>query len=301
VAARILNDGIAQSLCRPQFAREGTPAMAIVIEKSYGVNDRLIAETEVDVAVELLRTLGYAVVDGGYSTTQLTEFSERFERAFKMAEKTAGGREVLEAIDEHNTLRVAFAYDRRLLELARNARILEITSRLIGEYHVLSQQNGVINPPGATNYNQGSWHRDLPYLHVVFSRPLAINALFCVDTFTSDNGATLVLPATHKQEAFPSRQFIKEAAIQVTAPRGAYIVLDCMTYHTGSANCTSVERRAINHVYTIPMLRQQIDLPAFLGDEFTSEPALRRLLGYDVSTPRSVAEYLQKRRQKLSK
>ena len=204
-------------------------------------------------------------------------------------------------MDEHNTLRVAFAHDRVLLELALNPRILEITSRLIAEYHVLSQQNGVINPPGAMNYNQGAWHRDLPYQHVVFSRPLAINALFCLDAFTSDNGPTLVLPATHKQEAFPSHQFVEQAALQVTAPRGAYIVLDCMTYHSGSENCTSVERRAINHVYTTPMLRQQIDLPAFLGDGFTSEPALRRLLGYDVSTPRSVAEYLEKRRQKLSK
>ena len=55
--------------------------MAILIEKSYGVNDRVLAETEVDVAVESLRTLGYAIIDGGYTISQLAEFSEIRTRA----------------------------------------------------------------------------------------------------------------------------------------------------------------------------------------------------------------------------
>jgi hypothetical protein len=86
---------------------------------------------------------------------------------------------VLARIDEHNTIRTPFAYDGSLLTLARNPAILEICKRLIGGYQILSQQNGVINPPART-YNQGAWHRDLPYQHVVFSRPMAINALFCL-------------------------------------------------------------------------------------------------------------------------
>jgi ectoine hydroxylase-related dioxygenase (phytanoyl-CoA dioxygenase family) len=120
-----------------------------------------------------------------------------------------------------------------LLAPARNPVILEICKRSISGDQILSQQNGVINPPAKT-YNQGAWHRDLPYQHVVFSRPMAINALFCLDPFTAENGATMVLPATHKQEEFPSDRFVDGSTVQVCAPAGSDIVLDCMLCHSGA-------------------------------------------------------------------
>ena len=265
--------------------------------RSYGINERVAVADDVDAAVESLRTLGYAVVDGGFTAEQLGAFSQGFDAARGAAHAAAGGVEALAKIDEHNTIRAPFAYDRSLLALARNPVILEVCKRLIGGYQILSQQNGVINPPAKT-YNQGAWHRDLPYQHVVFSRPMAINALFCLDAFTAENGATMVLPATHKQEEFPSDRFIEASAVQVCAPAGSYIVLDCMLYHCGAPNRTTAERRAVNQVYTSPIIRQQIDLPAFLGKDFTDDAGLRRLLGYEVTTPRSDAEYFATRRAK---
>ncbi|NOJ47791.1 phytanoyl-CoA dioxygenase family protein [Bradyrhizobium archetypum] len=266
--------------------------------RSYGINERVAANSDIDAAVESLSTLGYAIVEGGYSAGELSGFAQSFDAARLAAHSAAGGTEALARIDEHNTIRTPFAYDKNLLALARNPAILEICEQLIGGYQVLSQQNGVINPPAKT-YNQGAWHRDLPYQHVVFSRPMAINALFCLDAFTIDNGATLVLPATHKQEKFPSDRFVEASAVQVCAPAGSYIVLDCMLYHSGAPNRSGTERRAVNQVYTSPIIRQQIDLPAFLGDDFTDDPGLRRLLGYEVTTPRSDAEYFAMRRAKL--
>jgi ectoine hydroxylase-related dioxygenase (phytanoyl-CoA dioxygenase family) len=268
--------------------------------RSYGINERVPADNDIAAAVESLRTLGYAVVPGGYSADELGGFSHAFDAARRAAHAAAGGTDELARIDEHNTIRAPFAYERSLLAVARNPAILQICQELIGGYQILSQQNGVINPP-ATTYNQGAWHRDLPYQHVVFSRPMAINALFCLDAFTAENGATLVLPATHKQEAFPSDRFVEASAAQICAPAGSYIVLDCMLYHSGAANRSAAERRAINQVYTSPIIRQQIDLPTFLGDAFTDDPGLRRLLGYEVTTPKSPAEYFATRRAKLGR
>ncbi len=45
-------------------------------------------------------------------------------------------------------------------------------------------------------------------------------------------------------------------------------------------------------------MRQQIDLPAALGNDFAASPDVRRLLGYDVPQPRSVTEYLAGRAPK---
>jgi len=163
---------------------------------------------------------------------------------------------------------------------------------------ILNQQNGVINPPHAERYNQGAWHRDLPYQHFVSSRPLAINALFCLDAFTAENGATMVLPASHRLEAFPSDRFVEAEAATIAAPAGSFIILDCMMFHSGGVNLTERPRRAVNHVYSIPLLRQQIDLPNTLGETFVADGDLRRLLGFDVRTPRSVSEYLAGRGKK---
>lgn len=168
-----------------------------------------------------------------------------------------------------------------------------------GGYQILSQQNGVINPAGENSYNQAFWHRDLPYQHVVFSRPIAVNALYCVDDFTVENGATLVLPASHLAEKFPSEDFVSSECRQVTAPAGSFIVLDCMTYHRGAINRTSLNRRAVNHVFTIPFLRQQIDLPGLLGENFTRDPEERRVLGYEARTPMSDLDYFQQRFDKI--
>ncbi len=84
------------------------------------------------------------------------------------------------------------------LRLATHPKLAEVLGKLIAGKYVLNQQNGVVNPPGES-YNQASWHRDLPHQHFVSSSPLAVNALFCLDDFVAANGATFVLPASHKR------------------------------------------------------------------------------------------------------
>lgn len=260
--------------------------------RRYGVLEQTRSESEVERTCESIRQLGYGVIDGGYSREWLASLAGAFDRVRESYCSGNGGIDALTSIDEHNTVRLPLAHDPLFLELATNDRILDICSRLISGYSVLNQQNGIINPPNARLYNQGAWHRDLPYQHFVSSRPLAINALFCLDAFTIENGATMVLPASHRQESFPSDSFVTTQALPVAAPAGSFIVLDCMVFHSGGVNTTAKPRRAVNHVYSIPLIRQQIDLPSALGEDFTRDGRLRKLLGYDVRQPRSVAEYL---------
>ena len=165
---------------------------------------------------------------------------------------------------------------------------------------MLSQQNGIINPQNAQRYNQGAFHRDLPYQHFVSSHPLAINALFCLDPFTPQNGATHVVPASHKNEAFPSDATVNALQTQVGAEVGSFIILDCMLFHSGGVNRTGSPRRAVNHVYSVPFIRQQIDLPALLGADYTDDPEVRRFLGYEVRSPADVAAFYDGRKARVS-
>jgi len=264
--------------------------------QSYGVRIRSHAESHIDDVVEQVRNLGYAVLDSGYSQTELTALSRAFDEVHATYLAKHGESKLISA-NEHNTIRALLTQGKNIfLELALSKKLLQTIEKLISGSFILNQQNGVINPP-KSEYNQGAWHRDLPYQHFVSSSPLAINALFCLDEFTFDNGATYVLPASHKSEEFPSEAYIKRNAIQVTAKPGAFIILDCMLFHSGGYNKTLQSRRAINHVFNIPYFKQQINLPNNLSMSELSVETMK-ILGFNTMEAQSVDAYLSERFQK---
>lgn len=260
---------------------------------AYGVLMRNSAASEVEHAVEQLRHQGYAVIDGAYSAQEVAEIGVRFDRAHaKYVEQY--GEQYLRAVDEYNGIRLPLALDRRFIDLVLNDRVRAVLDRMISGKYVLNQQNGVINP-SRQPYNQAAWHRDFPYQHFVSSYPLGVNALYCVDAFSKENGATHVLPASHLREAFPSDQFVLANQIQVEAPAGSFILIDGMTFHKGGFNVSSQRRRAVSHFYTIPYIRQQIDIPAMLGSNKQLAPEAAEMLGYRYRMPASVDEFLRGR------
>lgn len=260
----------------------------------YGVRLANQAEDAISEAAETLALLGYAVVDSGLSEAEIGALKAQFDD-LHAANKARYGVDRLAAADEIDLIRCPLADDPLFLRLACNPAILSLCERMLGPAFVLNQQNGIVNPAGSRRYSQSAFHRDLPYQHFVSSRPLAINALFCLDPFTTENGASHVIPASHKHEAFPSDPVIASQARQLEAPAGSFLVLDCMTYHRGGMNRTDSDRRAVNHVYTIAMLRQQIDLPAYLGSAYSRDPAILQLLGFHHPTARSVEEFIDHR------
>lgn len=259
---------------------------------SYGVLEQSKVADDIEAAAEEITCLGYSVLAAGYSVDKIAEikriFDETHQKYLDLYRNYS-----LKDIDEHNGIRLPLALNTGFIDLAANTRVLQLVEKLIRNKFILNQQNGVVNPASA-RYNQGAWHRDLPYQHFLSSRPLAINALYCVDDFTFDNGATFVIPASHKHEPFPSAQYIKAHATQIAAPAGSFIVLDCMLFHRGGDNRTETARRAVNHVYTTAFIKQQIDIPTVLGS-LDLQPEIAELLGYRYRMPRTVAEFLSSR------
>ena len=117
--------------------------------------------------------------------------------------------------------------------------------------------------------------------------------------FTFDNGATFVLPASHKAEPFPSHSYVERNATQIEAKAGSFILLDCMMFHAGGFNKTNVARRAVNHVFNIPYFKQQINLPSNIDGANLSAEA-RDILGFGYVEPASVSAYLSSRESKKS-
>lgn len=262
-------------------------------EASYGILRRDSFESILDETAEQIRRLGYAIVDSGYTRRQKADIAEQFNQTRASYVRTFGEQR-LRQLNEYHTIRALLTHGgKAFINMATNPGLLGVMARLMVGQFILNQQNGIINPPGES-YNQQAWHRDLPYQHFTSSSPLAVNALYCVDDFTEDNGATLILPASHKNINFPSDHYLKSHATRVEARAGQFILLDCMLFHCGGINTSPTERRAINQVYTIPYLKQQISLPENLKvEELTQQE--RQLFGFPYTIPATVAEYLESR------
>ena len=262
---------------------------------SYGIlkQDKML--TSVDESAEQVKRLGYTTLDSGLTTHQIKCISDAFNKTLLQYRKKYSDQR-LKSKNEYYSIRALLSHDQDIfVKLATNKNLLAILSKLIEGTFILNQQNGIINPP-KKDYNQGSWHRDLPYQHFVSTTPLAVNALFCVDDFTFENGSTFIIPGSHKFGNYPSDKFIEKNAIQIEAKPGDFIVLDCMVFHSGGYNSSQKERRAINHVYTIPYFKQQISLPNILEAK-KLEPEERDLLGFSFDVPTSVDQFIEDRKQ----
>ena len=265
-------------------------------EASYGVLQQDQFQSELDEAAEQVRRLGYAILDAGYSAAELKEFSDEFNRT-RLNYVQVWGEQRLRSLNEFDTIRAPLTHGGpAFMQLAMNSNLITVLKNLIVGKFILNQQNGIINPPGEA-YSQGAWHRDLPYQHFVSSSPLAVNALFCVDDFTSENGSTFVLPASHKAVTFPSASYIKRNAVQVEAKAGQYILLDCMLFHSGGFNRTGKARRAVNHVYNIPYFKQQINIPKNIASD-TLSASEKEILGLNYQESESIEQYFSLRDKK---
>lgn len=271
----------------------------LIPKNSYGVNKQDSSEGYLAGIVEGVLRNGYAIFEPNFDLSEISLISKKFDEISNRYVEVFGESNLRE-IDELNTIRapIAFEDDGFFMRMATSEKLTELVRLLIGGKFILNQQNAIINP-AMGEYNQGYWHRDIPYQHFTCSKPLAINALYCVDDFTELNGGTFVLPASHLRENLPSSEFIKNNAVQISAKAGSFIILDCMTYHAGGSNISKFPRRAINHVYTIPFFKQQVNFSGMKNKDLLTTKE-RELLGINDLEAMSIEAYLKKRKMLLT-
>lgn len=124
--------------------------------------------------------------------------------------------------------------------VCRLPALLAATGGLIGERFFLAQVEG--REPLAGGGHQGL-HRDYSA-----ERPGdTVNALAFFDDFGPDNGATRLLPGSHRPapDAPPIDPADESRAIQITGSAGDILVFDADLVHAGSRNTSGARRRSI--------------------------------------------------------
>lgn len=262
-------------------------------ENFYGKLNQVECNNDVDLYVEEIRNNGFAIIENILSEDELIKYRQKIDEVYKTQENEFG-LEKLNSIKEKDMCRMPLKYDDYFINIATKKTILDVVEEFLGKFYILNLQNAIINHPNE-EHHQSSWHRDLPYQNYVISNPLSINALFCIDDFLVETGGTVVVPYTHKTETLPSDIYIKKHSVTAVAKAGSVIVFDSMLFHKAGYNSSNIIRRAVNHQYQIPLLKQFYDFPKALDGKFSDDEFLAQLLGYTSQVPLDDTKWRQGR------
>jgi len=269
-------------------------------EKFYGRFDQTIVEDEIGRHIEEIAHRGLTFVHGCFSQGELAIWRQKIDSIYEKQENEFG-RDILAAIQELDVCRAPLLYDLDFVKLATHPKILSIVRHFLGDWFILNLQNATIVRPGV-RHHQSSWHRDFPYHSFIGSRPLAINALLAIDEFSAESGGTNVVPFTHKTDVLPSDLYIEANRIESAIPAGSAIVFDSMLFHRAGFNRSSAIRRSVNHLYTIPTIKQQYDFPRALAEQQQKlAPDVLRLLGFAAEVPLDDKAWRKARAQRLQR
>jgi len=238
--------------------------------------------------IENIGKNGYTIVEDVLSSDECKIISEKLDK-INEEEKKEFGVERLEKLNEVGILRVLLSRDEYFASLILHPKVYPLISAIIGETAILHLQNVIIVNP-EKKHGQSHFHRDFAK-DFVSSKPLSLNALWMIDNFNDKTGATWFVPGTHKIEGWPSNNYLEKNAIQLSGKAGSVLVFDSMIIHRGGSNVSQLPRRAINHQFTRPFIKQQIDLPAYLGNKYDGSSKFGQVLGYWSIPPKSVEQF----------
>lgn len=249
--------------------------------EGYGIIQQEKPNSNLEFDIEKFHRKGYVKISSGYNQDELNKISKTFNKT-----KSFYLKKYNLADNNLSSIRGLFSFDKIFLDIAKNKFLLKFLKKMFDGKFIVNQQNGLINNP-TKKYEQAKWHRDLPYQHFISSKVLAINAIFCIDPFNNQNGATKVLPCSQLFEKFPSKNYTLDNEVIIEAKPGEFIILNAMTYHSGGFNGSKFSRRGINTVYSIPYIRHQIDLD-YLQFKYNLSKKDKEFLGFNYSSIKDI-------------
>jgi hypothetical protein len=168
--------------------------------------------------------------------------------------------------------------------LVDHPRVLALLDRLFLPNYLLSQLQVInINPSETAQL----LHPDDAIYPVSRPRPpLGAATVWAIDAFTEDNGATVVLPGSHRwgTDQRPSDDDIRLAAVM---PPGSCVFFIGTLWHGGGANHSGNDRLAITAQYCEPWLRPQEAFTLSTNRDTVRAVSedIRRMLGYSIHPP----------------
>lgn len=239
----------------------------------------MLADEQIRIHAGQIRDDGYTVIERAASpdlVAGLTRALERIERAHdKGHAKTS--------FEGFKTVRInnLLTYDEVLWEVPLNENVLPIIERVLDRECLLSSFCSLILSPGqeAQPIHEDTQLIPLPRPHI----PITLNAIWALSDFSCENGATRIIPGSHRLDTSP-RYGKDYEAVTATMAAGSVMLFDSALWHGGGANLSDGRRFALSCAYCWGWMRQQENLQLGIPRETARRfpRRLQELCGYGV-------------------
>ena len=238
--------------------------------------------------IQNIEIRGYTIVENMLSKSECAIISSKLDK-LNQEQINEFGKERLIELKEWGTIRALIEKDDYFKDIILHKTIFQMISKFIGDTAILHVHNGIIT--NSTAKHSGiNFHRDFEK-SFYSDEPLSTNAYWLIDDFTEENGGNWVVPFSHKLKNWPSDEYLNKNAVQNLAKAGSVLVFDSRLIHRGGENKSGKPRRAINHQYTRPFIKQQIDFPSIMQNRFDLESKISQVLGFWSISPKSVKQF----------
>ncbi len=239
--------------------------------------DKVTAE-----AVATIRDQGYVILENLLSQTQVDRIRGELTPYLK---KQHMGRNDFEGFRSERVYAL-LAKAPAVAEIVEHPSVLPIIDALLPRNYLLSSALAINLHPGETAQ---SFHiDDAPGGGPEVPKPrppFGISTIWAFDDFTDRNGATEVVPGSHRWSA--GRTALEEEAIKVLMPAGSVVVFAGNLTHRGGANRSDATRLAITPQYCSPWMRQLENMTLAVPPDVAGgySDRIQALLGYSVNDP----------------
>ena len=231
-------------------------------------------------ALDRLETDGYVVLERAVGADVIERV--KAELAPYLGDDALHGRNDFEGFAT-NRVYALLAKAPSIAELVEHDAVVAILDALLLPGYLLSANLAINLLPGETR--QGL-HFDDGFYRIPRPRPpVGVSAIWAIDDFTADNGATEIIPGSHRWGTETPAED-DERIVSVEMPAGSVVVFLGTLWHRGGANRTDGSRLAITPQYCEPWARQQEQMVLSVGSAAAQySDRIRSLLGYSIHPP----------------
>lgn len=232
--------------------------------------------TDVDEAAADLDREGYCLLAGALEAARVTRLRELL-LAISEAEIAEGTDYVYENGSNQRIWTLLNKGD-EFVDLALDPAVHRLMARLLGPSFLLSNLDANIAGPGGQPM---FLHADQSFIPPPWPPyPMVANAIWMIDDFTAENGATRVVPGSHLLGHGPDGT---GEVVSVVAPAGTVMIFDGRLWHQTGPNVTAdVRRHTILAYYCRPFIRTQENWFLSIAPAVVERrPEIRGLVGYD--------------------
>jgi ectoine hydroxylase-related dioxygenase (phytanoyl-CoA dioxygenase family) len=176
------------------------------------------------------------------------------------------------------------AKDPVFADLVSHPSVLALLDQVLEPNYLLSAALAIHLGPGEDaqtfHYDDGSYHIPRP------RPPVGVSAIWAIDEFTEDNGATDLIPGSHRWgDERPSANDARRR--KMVMPAGSVVVFLGTLWHRGGANATDRPRLAITPQYCQPWARQLENMALAVPREVAAgcSRQVQGMLGYNIHPP----------------